>query len=716
MARSELDSLMATLPTASGAERLKVLNELPQHLLNEKPELAYQYTQDALQLAKSLQDKANIAKAYQNFGEYYYVVGKFDSSVLANRRALFLRRERNDSIGIAQSLNDLGALYDVKSNLDSALVYYFGALDILNALDADGKLETPADNQILSTTLSNIAVCYHAQEKLELSIQYLKRGLEIDEKQGDQNNIGFDLSNIGSIYTAMEEYDSAIVYHKRALEIRRRSNSKLQTSRSLHSLADAYRKTGAREEAVQHLLEALAYKRDFGVPYETAVTLMYLGDLYNEMGRFRDALAYASEGGFIADTLNSNALLTRYCEVISVTQAGLGNYEEAYKLNRRYMRLKDSLRQSKRDVLVEELSAKYETVQKEKRISDLESQNALADLDKTKLRNGLYVLFGGLVIAILMAILVLNRFLAKRAKNRVLHGMNQELGARNQDLAASQAKIEEQRVLLQKQNQEIRQMNTKLENMVDERTRNLQSANRELDLFLYQSSHALRGPLMRLMGLFSIIREEKDNAVVAVMQEKVDYTIRAMDRMLHKLMDVTEIQRRDPQAEAVALRNLIEGHVREIESEMHYPAAEIVLDVPETNLLVPEKYLVNVVLRNLLENALHFRVPDRTHKVHVEVRHSRSELNIRVTDNGIGIPAEHLDSVFSMFFRGTAESPGMGLGLYVMKKAVDLLHGETGIKSQENAYTEVFVRLPIDGIVESPPIEHVSQPVESVKV
>lgn len=700
-AKSKQDSLMEALPTATGAQRVEILNELPAFLMEAKPEQALQYTNSAMRLAKKLNLPQQIARANHNYGHLYYVRGMSDSSLWFHRQALALRRQLPDSVDVARSLNGIGTVHDVKGDLDSAMVYYFGALDVLNEADVNEKLISSRDLDVLSTTLGNIAVCYHAQDKLDLAIQYLKRGLEIDEKRNIPEDIGYDLSNIGSIYSAMAVYDSAIVYHKRALEIRRRLNNQIETSRSLHSLAHVYRLTGARDEAVQHLLEALAIKRDVGIPYEISVTLLYLGDLYNSMGRYRDAQAYATEGGLIADTLKSAALLTRYYATIPATYAGLGNYEKAYALNTRYQQLRDSLRKAERDALVEELSAQYESVQKEKRISDLEAEQTITTLETTNLKSRLYFLLGGLVVVGLLALLVLYMFIVKRKRNKILGELNKEMEERNAVIAEKNRMLDEQKVLQEKQNREIKEMNVRLEKAVDERTRNLKLANRELDLFLYQSSHALRGPLMRLMGLFSIIQDEKDPAVVAVMQEKVDYTIRAMDRMLHKLMDVTEIQRRDPQPEALSLRPILEDHIREIESDMHYPEAEIKLDIPETMVLAPEKYLLGVVFRNLLENALHFRVPARDHKVEVKVRHEAGELNIMVTDNGIGIPEEHRDSVFSMFFRGTAESPGMGLGLYVMKKAVDLLHGKVSIESQENEFTIVRVTLPLEAADES---------------
>ncbi len=67
---------------------------------------------------------------------------------------------------------------------------------------------------------------------------------------------------------------------------------------------------------------------------------------------------------------------------------------------------------------------------------------------------------------------------------------------------------------------------------------------------------------------------------------------------------------------------------------------------------------------------------------------------IRIKDNGIGIDATVQDKVFSMFFRGTDQSKGSGLGLYIVKETIDKLQGEISLESVSRQYTQFTVRLP----------------------
>ena len=684
--QSELDSLMTLLPNTEGAKRIEVLNDLPRLLVHDKPEDALAYTKEAMTLSKATKNEKQIAYSHFNFGRYYFYQGELDSSMYHHRIAMDMRRGMDDPLELARSLNGIGAVFDASGELDSALVYYFNALDMVNELE---------EKEMMSTTLNNIAVVYHMQGKYDLAIEYLKRSLQIDIERGEEDETGYTLSNIGSIYTILGEADSAIVYHKRALEIRERLNLKLEISRSLNGLANVYQEIGEREEAARYFLRSLELKRTVGNDYEVAVALNNLGDLYNSMGRHKEALVYLLEGRDIVDTLQVLPVQGRNFGFLATAYAGIGNYEQAYAYTKKLQKAEDSLQAKERDARVDELIARFESMQKEKRIVDLEKEKAEGDLTTIQLRTRLYFVVGVLVIAILLVVLILSRFLQNRRSNQRLKMLNSELEARSQEIEQKNEEIRITSQELERKNQEITKMNSGLEQIVDERTQNLRVANQELDLFLYQTSHALRGPLMRIMGLFSIIRHEEDPKMVVLMNEKVDYTIKSMDRMLHKLMDVTEIQRRNMQPEEVNLRELVKDHVAEIETEMQYDPSQMNLSAPNHTVMITEKYTLNVILRNLLENALHFRMPGRPHVIDFEIQVDGEEMKIRVRDNGMGIPKEQIDNVFNMFHRATEKSPGMGLGLYVMRKALEALGGEAKIESVEGEFTEVRVVVPI---------------------
>ncbi|MEM7038921.1 MAG: HAMP domain-containing sensor histidine kinase [Bacteroidota bacterium] len=344
---------------------------------------------------------------------------------------------------------------------------------------------------------------------------------------------------------------------------------------------------------------------------------------------------------------------------------------------------------------------RFDVSENKRRILALEKANAEAkqekvqsELETSELQNRLYIVVGGLVIALLFALLLFSRYVLNRRRNQRLESLNLELEARNQEIAQKNEEIRKQSKLVARKNAEILKINSGLGVTVADRTRNLVQANQELDLFLYQSSHALRGPLMRIMGLISLMKTEEDVVTREAIRERVEFTIRTMDRILYKLMDVSALKRRQVRPAVVELKRLVSDQISEIERKMGYPECEAELLIPEGETLLPDRQLFTILMRSVLENALHFRHGKRRHKITVEAIQEGDLLTIRVRDNGAGIPLNIQENIFDMFFRGTEKSPGVGLGLYLVAKALDMLDGTPEVESVEGEFTEFRLMIP----------------------
>ncbi|NJM26374.1 MAG: HAMP domain-containing histidine kinase [Bacteroidia bacterium] len=79
-------------------------------------------------------------------------------------------------------------------------------------------------------------------------------------------------------------------------------------------------------------------------------------------------------------------------------------------------------------------------------------------------------------------------------------------------------------------------------------------------------------------------------------------------------------------------------------------------------------------------------------KVDVKIKEKRVQLSIE--DNGKGIAQEHLSNVYKMFYRATDDGAGSGLGLYIVKEAIDKLNGSINITSKEGHGTTVLLDIP----------------------
>lgn len=272
--------------------------------------------------------------------------------------------------------------------------------------------------------------------------------------------------------------------------------------------------------------------------------------------------------------------------------------------------------------------------------------------------------------------------------------------------------IMSQRNLLQKQNEtillaqneikeanaELEALNANLEKMVAERTEKLVRTNEELDLFIYRASHDLKGPLARLMGLTQLGKMETQEEKAHEYFDRLQNNVEIMDGLLDKLLMINVITQEIRRFRKVTFQD-VWGEVemtlnRLIEAKQPNIQVNIQFDKP----FFSDKSLLILILQNLVENSLVYHEPTSNIPPQVTIVFAsdpeRHCFILEVKDQGIGIEEEFRDKIFNMFFRGTEMSQTNGLGLYIVKKAVEGLEGEILLDSQTGKYTCFEIRLP----------------------
>jgi two-component system sensor histidine kinase KdpD len=124
--------------------------------------------------------------------------------------------------------------------------------------------------------------------------------------------------------------------------------------------------------------------------------------------------------------------------------------------------------------------------------------------------------------------------------------------------------------------------------------------------------------------------------------------------------------------------------------DLHVPA-----DLPP---LYADGRELEVVLINLIENAVKYSDPDTT--ITLEVEHQDDQVVLALTDQGVGIPADHLEHIFERFYRvnrGGHRTPGTGLGLAICKRIVETHGGRIWVESSPGVGSRFCVSLPVDG-------------------
>ena len=280
-----------------------------------------------------------------------------------------------------------------------------------------------------------------------------------------------------------------------------------------------------------------------------------------------------------------------------------------------------------------------------------------------------------------------------KEKNLKIASQNEEIRGKNEELITKQNEIEVQSHKLSIAHKKTQNINLKLEKIISERTLKLAQTNQELDTFLYRSSHDFRRPMTTLMGLVEVAKITlSDQQALDLFKHVLDVSI-DVDRMLEKLRMISEINSQEWLLEVIDFEEIVSQMTHKFKKPLEERGIDFKYNIKIENKFISYSILINHIITNLLENSFIFQ-RDENAEVSLYILSKNCQVIIEVTDNGLGIEEEYKDKIFDMYFRGSEKHRGNGLGLYVVKKALEKISGKVVIDSKPGIQTTFQVIIP----------------------
>lgn len=251
---------------------------------------------------------------------------------------------------------------------------------------------------------------------------------------------------------------------------------------------------------------------------------------------------------------------------------------------------------------------------------------------------------------------------------------------------------------LKESERKLRELNAELERRVAERTAELEIRNGELETFTYSVSHDLKAPLRGIDGYSRLLLEdhyehldEEGRRFLEIIREAA----LRMSRLIDDLLDYSRMERRPMRTGSVNLRKLIDSTLRERGEEISKKGIDVKISLP-FDTVTADGDGVSLALGNFLENAIKFSDPSRGPEIEIGGSENDSSWVIWVRDNGIGFDMSFHDRIFGIFQRlhRSEDYEGTGVGLAIVKKAVERMGGRTWAESTPGEGSTFYMELP----------------------
>ncbi len=553
-----------------------------------QPDSAILYAQKALRLVEESQLDALSGYAYYAMGIPYYYQGDYEQATTWYYKALHAFEKQKNKDGEAKVANALGNIFRKQGQDDKALLYFEKSLEKCREID---------NHSGVGMVLDNIALIYYRREDYPKAQQYFEEAYQIALEQKNLSSQAAILNNLGLLYKRKESYQQALQHFQKAVQIRK------QLKDDLYNLGGYY---------------------------------INIAQTYQALQNPDSSLFYAHKGLQIAQQVEASLNLAEAYETLAKSYALQGRYDSAYRYQERYQQLFAQLSDQEKNEKINELELKYQSLQKEKRISELEKETKLQALQARQ--SYLWLL---LSIAISLSLLVISYLVYRQY----------QVKRRDNILLKAQKKV------LNQQQDEILQQKTLIQDTL-----------RQKETLYEEMQHRTKNNLNILYSLLNLqmnrLQDKNIRQILANNRGQVEAV-----RLLHQALYHRS------SSEPIALKPYLENLLEEINLLVPpQQAIDLRLEAEDIHLDAQQIIPLGLIVNEAITNALKYAFPEgRAGSVWVRLSLLNSEappmLCLSIADNGVGFAGE-----------SALKSNSLGLGL--IKNLSTQLQGKLTIKSE----------------------------------
>ena len=363
----------------------------------------------AYDFSERIGSKVGIAMSLNSIGMAYQICGYFDSAVPYHDSSMAIFVSVGDTTGLVFVRNNMAVALMRRGNYSEALKFYQE-----NLLIAENRNEP--ENMILA--YNNMGITYFDWKKYKQALDNYHMALEVLNNLGEEERTGPVFNNIGEAYFGIGKMDTALLYFNKARIINQKFGKKRSISISMTNIGNIYFDNNDYENALNNYSRALSISESIPDEVHMALINIKIGILYNALREYKKAYGFLEKGLTMSlDQESFNSVLEAYMGLIEYAR-GIKDAQQVYNYGNLYINLKDSLFNDNSLNKISELETKFKTVEKEKEIVILKSDQQVKEMEIQLQKNLKYSLIVLMMVLLLTAILLFNRYKLKKDKEK----------------------------------------------------------------------------------------------------------------------------------------------------------------------------------------------------------------------------------------------------------------------------------------------------------
>ncbi|GGK52039.1 MULTISPECIES: tetratricopeptide repeat-containing sensor histidine kinase [Flavobacteriaceae] len=634
------------------AEIIEIGNK---HYYKEEIDSSYYFYKNALELAKRIDSKSQIAECLFNIAYYHQETYKFNKAIEYFNEALIHYEALNNLKMVAQIKNLIGYNYSTLTEGDKAIDYYFKSLTLFRKLN---NKEGEAYNFV------DIGNLYYENENYNFAEKYYNDALDIYINLKDTLGISLTYTNIANAITDSDATSNAVEYYFKSIELQESIEDNEGIALNYNNIGDYYMKLNNYDDAKVYFNKALEKTTELtNKEGLKAIIYLNLSDLEKSIENYNNAIFYGNKSLDISNKLGLLDIKKDNLKNLSFIYEKRGNKLKALDILKQYTVINDTILKTNKRKKVLLFNALNKLEESNFKINELSLKNE----NEKKIMYFLVIaisIFGFLVI-----VLIYQQTSKKKAYN-----------------------------LLEFKNYQIQRMNREIKLQTD----NLKLLNDTKDKFFSIIAHDLKNPFNSIRGFTELLienmatyDEEKRLKFLKIIKGS---TTKASD-LLNNLLIWANSQSGTLKFKPVKIELVkqVSDVISLVEIQAINKEISIYNNVYHNLFVNADVNMLNTILRNLLSNAIKFTKLKGEIYITSSIKDNFATVSIK--DTGVGMTQAYMEDLFNIENKnsgiGTANEQGSGLGLILCKDFVEKNGGKIWVKSTLNKGSEFVFSLPV---------------------